>query len=218
MSSYRAFSSCEVWQSENFEPGEEDFLYSRKPEFLIEIFASFTREEDYPLVPRSTLHFHKFKEQCHLLTESRTSWSLISNMLTQILVPYHVQPFMIHTISTRAREIASEPENRNRNTIPILVSLTVGHEPFLEDQDEPEISDHVLQLVRARKSAIDELEKVKVEGCAKPCVICLEEIVNGSEATRMPCFHVYHESCIVNWLEKSHLCPLCRFEMPVEFS
>ncbi|XP_055961062.1 uncharacterized RING finger protein C57A7.09-like [Mercurialis annua] len=50
----------------------------------------------------------------------------------------------------------------------------------------------------------------------KKCVICLEEMEMGMEAIRMPCSHFYHQDCIVQWLHKSHLCPLCRYKMPVE--
>ncbi|XP_050226041.1 uncharacterized protein LOC126675443 [Mercurialis annua] len=50
----------------------------------------------------------------------------------------------------------------------------------------------------------------------KKCVICLEEMEMGMEAIRMPCSHFYHQDCILQWLHKSHLCPLCRYKMPVE--
>ncbi|TQD92007.1 hypothetical protein C1H46_022411 [Malus baccata] len=114
-------------------------------------------------------------------------------------VPYQVQPSMIQVISTRAREIASHPENMNRKTIRMVVHLTIG--------------DYMLQFVRTKSISIEELERVKIEGCGKQCVICLEEMQCGSEAIRMPCSHEYHESCIVKWLKMSLLCPLCRFEM-----
>ncbi|XP_023518048.1 uncharacterized protein LOC111781594 [Cucurbita pepo subsp. pepo] len=50
------------------------------------------------------------------------------------------------------------------------------------------------------------------------CSICLEEL-NGNgngegkkreEVIRMQCGHVYHESCIFNWLHHNSSCPLCR--------
>ncbi|CAN6585194.1 unnamed protein product [Malus baccata var. baccata] len=187
MSSNGVFTSCEVWQE-----GSElaDDSSPTKPEFLIDMYAQYSR---YPP------SFHEFKEQCHILTESITSWSVISNMLSQASVPYQVQPSMIQVISTRAREIASHPENMNRKTIRMVVHLTIG--------------DYILQFVRTKSISIEELERVKIEGCGKQCVICLEEMQCGSEAIRMPCSHEYHESRIVKWLKMSLLCPLCRFEM-----
>lgn len=55
----------------------------------------------------------------------------------------------------------------------------------------------------------------------RTCTVCLEEFGSGgdggagtSRASRMPCEHVFHEECIVAWLNRSHYCPVCRFEMP----
>ncbi|XP_008787826.2 RING-H2 finger protein ATL52-like [Phoenix dactylifera] len=46
------------------------------------------------------------------------------------------------------------------------------------------------------------------------CVICLEKFDPGKEVAKMPCSHIFDKHCIVGWLERSPLCPLCRFEMP----
>ncbi|XP_038980605.1 phosphatidylinositol 4-phosphate 5-kinase 6-like isoform X1 [Phoenix dactylifera] len=41
-----------------------------------------------------------------------------------------------------------------------------------------------------------------------------EDLEVGVEVTAMPCSHEFHRTCLGKWLEKSHLCPLCRFPMP----
>lgn len=46
------------------------------------------------------------------------------------------------------------------------------------------------------------------------CVICLEKFDPGVEVAKMPCSHIFDEHCIAGWLERSPLCPLCRFEIP----
>lgn len=72
-------------------------------------------------------------------------------------------------------------------------------------------------FVPATKSSIDKLERVRVEASSPPgfcCSICISETGLGSEGLRMPCLHLYHENCIVEWLETSRFCPLCRFSMP----
>ncbi|CAK7354908.1 unnamed protein product [Dovyalis caffra] len=73
--------------------------------------------------------------------------------------------------------------------------------------------------IPATKSSIDALERVVFDGSrsARDCTVCMEDIEAGSEAIRMPCSHVYHSECIVQWLQTSHLCPLCRYHMPCEF-
>ncbi|KAF7846461.1 hypothetical protein BT93_L4304 [Corymbia citriodora subsp. variegata] len=43
------------------------------------------------------------------------------------------------------------------------------------------------------------------------CVICLEGFEEGEECWVMKtCGHVYHESCIKEWLARNQRCPLCR--------
>ncbi|KAK4559395.1 hypothetical protein RGQ29_008559 [Quercus rubra] len=82
----------------------------------------------------------------------------------------------------------------------------------MEEDDDYEAS-------RARhtsEESIQGLEEVRVEGLylKEACPVCLEGLSMGLEAMRMPCLHVYHECCIVEWLRKCNLCPLCRYEMP----
>ena len=82
----------------------------------------------------------------------------------------------------------------------------------MEEDDDYEAS-------RARhtsEESIQGLEEVRVEGLylKEACPVCLEGLSMGLEAMRMPCLHVYHECCIVEWLRKCNLCPLCRNEMP----
>ncbi|XP_077251738.1 uncharacterized protein LOC143890956 [Tasmannia lanceolata] len=46
------------------------------------------------------------------------------------------------------------------------------------------------------------------------CMVCLDEFTVGMKVKSMPCSHMFHEACIVEWLEKSNMCPICRFQMP----
>ncbi|EHA8590538.1 putative E3 ubiquitin-protein ligase RZF1-like [Cocos nucifera] len=46
------------------------------------------------------------------------------------------------------------------------------------------------------------------------CSICLEIFEAGAELIGLPCSHEFHRSCATKWLERSHLCPLCRYPMP----
>ena len=72
------------------------------------------------------------------------------------------------------------------------------------------------RFLPATRDAIESLEKVTIEDCdtMKMCVICQVEFNHGMEVTKMPCNHLYHQECIVQWLETSHMCPTCRHPMP----
>jgi hypothetical protein len=62
------------------------------------------------------------------------------------------------------------------------------------------------------------LPKIRVEegkeSEAMMCSICLAELLVGSQATRLPCSHLYHEGCIMKWLGRSNTCPMCRQTVP----
>ncbi|EOY02003.1 Uncharacterized protein TCM_011767 [Theobroma cacao] len=84
-------------------------------------------------------------------------------------------------------------------------------------------------MVPAKESSVKKmLKRVSVEDgdcdgenikkrrvIADECVICLEELKVGSDASQMPCSHTFHGDCIEKWLKQSHYCPICRFEMPI---
>lgn len=68
----------------------------------------------------------------------------------------------------------------------------------------------------AKKAAVEALvrERVLMSDEERECVICLESFGMGMEVIRMPCLHVYHKDCILQWLERTHFCPFCRFKLP----
>jgi Ring finger domain len=60
-----------------------------------------------------------------------------------------------------------------------------------------------------KKIADETLQVDKAE-----CGICCERLVDGVALTRLPCGHVFHITCGVQWLQKSCTCPECRYELP----
>jgi hypothetical protein len=83
-----------------------------------------------------------------------------------------------------------------------------------EDEDDEDV------LVPASDASIESLEKVKLEDGATNgmCVICQIVFDPEMEVTKMPCRHVYHQECIMQWLRTSHMCPVCRYPMPTSTS
>ncbi|BAM40346.1 uncharacterized protein TOT_020000605 [Theileria orientalis strain Shintoku] len=54
-----------------------------------------------------------------------------------------------------------------------------------------------------------------VDDNSKTCSVCLEEYQEGVEIKRLPCTHFYHKNCIDLWLNKSTICPICKFDFIV---
>lgn len=42
------------------------------------------------------------------------------------------------------------------------------------------------------------------------CRICLSTFSEGENVKTLPCLHIYHQSCIDNWLQRKGDCPICR--------
>ncbi len=45
------------------------------------------------------------------------------------------------------------------------------------------------------------------------CSVCWEDFKVGESVRQLVCDHLYHEPCIVPWLEIHGTCPVCRYEI-----
>ena len=45
------------------------------------------------------------------------------------------------------------------------------------------------------------------------CCRCLNDIKISDEVVKLPCNHIHHWNCCINWLKCKHNCPMCRFEI-----
>lgn len=80
--------------------------------------------------------------------------------------------------------------------------------------EEPEAAS--IEFINSLKETIIDQENIT-------CSICLEEFKKGDKCIKLPCsnphyFHASNENCpgIIEWLNKSNTCPLCRTEFPKE--
>ncbi|KAG2315949.1 hypothetical protein Bca4012_066794 [Brassica carinata] len=73
----------------------------------------------------------------------------------------------------------------------------------------------------ASKSAIEGLPTVKVtkdmlRSEMNQCAVCMDEFEDGGDVKQMPCKHVFHQDCLMPWLELHNSCPVCRYELPTD--
>ena len=75
------------------------------------------------------------------------------------------------------------------------------------------------------KEAIERLTKFKMNEkyCKKndkgvmeqpTCSVCLSDINMEEETILVPCGHLFHCQCILDWFKQNNTCPVCRFELP----
>ncbi|KAK4373459.1 hypothetical protein RND71_008843 [Anisodus tanguticus] len=73
----------------------------------------------------------------------------------------------------------------------------------------------------ASKSAVEGLPSIKVDeellrSELAQCAVCKDDFELGLDVKQMPCKHVYHNDCILPWLELHNSCPVCRYELPTD--
>ncbi|PPD70782.1 hypothetical protein GOBAR_DD32347 [Gossypium barbadense] len=103
----------------------------------------------------------------------------------------------------------------------IYLKIEVVEESLDAFSFKPATCSSIEDLKRFKWGDEEDLQPLKKRGrflegpsSSKECMICLDEFSDGNEIALMPCQHVYHDACIVKWLKASHLCPLCRYQMP----
>jgi E3 ubiquitin-protein ligase RNF38/44 len=68
----------------------------------------------------------------------------------------------------------------------------------------------------ANDAAIDSLQSLTISSEQlrtvdnNTCPICINEMVEGEQARSLPCKHLFHQSCVDEWLRVNASCPTCR--------
>ncbi|XP_039060454.1 uncharacterized RING finger protein C57A7.09-like [Hibiscus syriacus] len=132
----------------------------------------------------------------------------VSDMFNSMRIP--VQPSKVEEVAASAVRLAVAARDGGCKVLRMRVQVEAvvdevpdfGNGDDTDDENEDE-----------EAAAVENLVKVMVEGSGKDCPICLEELTVGSEGVCMPCLHVFHDTCIVAWLNKKKHCPCCRFKL-----
>ena len=78
------------------------------------------------------------------------------------------------------------------------------------DQQEKKIK----PLTKIMKRKLREIPLSLDQICSQPsCPICSEDFVVDETTLCLPCSHLFHKNCVMQWLESKKTCPICRYEM-----
>lgn len=150
------------------------------------------------------------------LINNVTCQETLEGILSSIHVPS--RPLFVEKILSCARSMASDKTYEGYKVLRMHVRMCVVVDDNDDIEELQEISESTLVAEGASKEAIERLETVQIDEdqlrrqqCL--CAICLQEFVRGLHVTCLPCFHFFHGDCILNWLNKSKVCPLCRSEI-----
>lgn len=69
-----------------------------------------------------------------------------------------------------------------------------------------------LIIQEERQNQIDRLPTIKYKKntAQTTCCICMEEFKESDKVKILPCFHMFHEKEIVEWLQENDSCPICK--------
>lgn len=63
------------------------------------------------------------------------------------------------------------------------------------------------------KEMIEKVKRMKMGKSGQDCSVCSEGFRKGEKIRKLPCKHIFHDKCIMPWLEKNSTCPNCRFNL-----
>lgn len=95
-------------------------------------------------------------------------------------------------------------------SIGITYEIVAAMSDLLPPDEGLFLRDVLSKLVVLGKIDRDEQEIMETESCS----ICLDNLFGSSSihgpATLMSCSHVFHERCLLEWLQRKNTCPMCR--------
>lgn len=101
--------------------------------------------------------------------------------------------------------------------LPHLAHLPIGMQMLLVSSDASawEFDDvlHRRGVVPETLRMIPNFEwpPAQADGSAQQvCMICLADFAVGDACRRLPCRHVYHGTCVNEWLRRCNYCPICK--------
>ena len=94
----------------------------------------------------------------------------------------------------------------------------VFHNEALERVLNQLAENHVVPTVPASQEEIAKLPRIRskeeLDCCtSENCSICQDGYEGDFTAIKMPCGHIFHEECLLQWFKVQNSCPICRLKL-----
>ena len=116
-------------------------------------------------------------------------------------------------VNRRNNLIINRSNNREDNNFNDIINRFSRYLNIIRSGNQNHgVEDDIMNYLEPSKlKDVSKLEKKK-----KNCVICMEDFKIGDEVLFIPCLHVFHKNCIVEWFKDHNDCPVCKFKLTSE--
>ena len=163
-------------------------------------------------VANNANHYHHHRRRNHLISNRNENNRRNYSTRKRIREINDIQPNSINLIP-RENTITIVHENRQRNELERIDNQIIGQNEIDSNNNNNESEGN---------SVFDNFCEVKIKNISKleesnkKCAICLEKFNSKVKVIILPCIHIFHRSCINDWMEKQKNCPICKFELTKE--
>lgn len=105
------------------------------------------------------------------------------------------------------RRHATESENTQSPSSQMLESVFFSLMEQIQAGNEDEHKQELPVEMR------DKVKRLKMGKSGQQCSVCYENFKKGCKIRKLPCKHIFHDQCIMPWLEKNSTCPNCRLDL-----
>ena len=70
-----------------------------------------------------------------------------------------------------------------------------------------------IQSQPLERKYIKRQKMMKVGRTSKLCPVCLENFQKDTVIYKLPCKHIFHQKCLIPWLERKCYCPNCKNDL-----
>jgi hypothetical protein len=167
-------------------PSENSILYFRRG------LVSFAMK---------ALRGQSFGAQAILISQNSDRWPFLMTDSTQ---------------ATRSSSFTSLPSEEETSIIIPVIMISQNDGQILEKYLSTINSSSSSSSSSVETDSLPTTISICCQPLSKECIICQENYQPGEMILKLPCCHLYHETCLFRWLSTAHTCPLCRLQLPTE--